>query len=164
MPLLKSGKVIKDVFTRLDEGQAIVDEGSILVDLERFLADREALLGRKGEVGVLLRPGEQPDQIENDLDRLALIALEFPAFTDGRAYSSARLLRERYGYRGEVRAVGDVLLEHLHFMARSGFDAFEMDSSDPEADWKIANADMKVWYQPTGDQRKTAMQLRMSKR
>ena len=74
----------------------------------------------------------------------AVIALDFPAFGDGRAYSSARLLRDRYSYRGELRAVGDVLLEQLHFMNRVGFDAFAIKSDDAVRDWEIAAADIRV--------------------
>ncbi len=89
-----------------------------------------------------------------------MIALEFPAFKDGRAYSHARLLRERFGFQGELRAVGDVLLEQLHFMQRVGFDAFEIDSADPLGDYQTAVADFSVWYQPATDSRPTAVDLR----
>ena len=74
--------------------------------------------------------------------------------------SYARLLRERFGYDGELRAVGDVLLEQLAFMDRCGFDAYELKSESALEDWRIASSDMSVWYQPTGDGRKTVLQLR----
>ena len=73
-----------------------------------------------------------------------------------------RILRERCGFEGEVRAVGDVGLEQLHFMQRTTFDAFELVSESPEQDWRIAQADMDVWYQPTADGRPTATRLRKS--
>ena len=92
-----------------------------------------------------------------------VVALEFPKFRDGRAYSYARLLRERYGFKGELRAVGEVLLEQLFFMLRTGFDAFEIESADPLEDYRTALADFSVWYQPTADGRPTAMQLRRTK-
>ena len=92
------------------------------------------------------------------------MALEFPKFRDGRAYSYARLLRERYGFEGELRAVGDVLLEQLFFMLRTGFDAFEIESPNPLEDYRTALADFSVWYQPAADGRPTAMQLRHQKR
>ena len=72
---------------------------------------------------------QSPELIADDVQRFALVALEFPKFRDGRAYSYARLLRERYGFKGELRAVGDVLLEQLFFMLRTGFDAFELQQS-----------------------------------
>jgi uncharacterized protein (DUF934 family) len=107
-----------------------------------------------------LRSDESPVLVADDLERFAVIALEFPAFRDGRAYSYARILRERYGFAGELRAVGDVLMEQLHFMLRVGFDAFELGGDDPVAAYETALKDFSVWYQPTGDGRGTAMQLR----
>ena len=98
--------------------------------------------------------------IANELDQFAMIALEFPVFGDGRAYSYARLLRDRYHYTGELRAVGDVLLEQLHFMHRVGFDAFQVADDDAVSAWETALADLGVWYQPTGDGRASVIQLR----
>jgi uncharacterized protein (DUF934 family) len=158
--LLKHGKQVPDPWQRVPDDAPIPGEGPVLVDLPRWKAERDALLARGAPVGVCLRPGEEPAEIADDLGRLALVALDFPAFKDGRAYSSARVLREQLGYSGELRAVGDVLLEQLHFMDRVGFDAFEIDSDDPERDWRIAANDMTLWYQPTGDGRRTVLQLR----
>ena len=98
--------------------------------------------------------------MQNDLDQFTVIALEFPAFRDGRAYSYARLLRDRYGYTAELRAVGDVLLEQLHFMQRVGFDAFQIDSDNPLDDYRTAINEFSAWYQPSGDDRKTVVDLR----
>ena len=89
-----------------------------------------------------------------------MIALDFPAFTDGRAYSYARLLRDRYGYQGEIRAVGDVLLEQLFFMHRVGFNAFSIIDDDAAEAWEVAAADISVWYQPTSDGRPSVLELR----
>ncbi|SVE02565.1 uncharacterized protein METZ01_LOCUS455419, partial [marine metagenome] len=79
---------------------------------------------------------------------------------DGRAYSYARLLRERYKFTGELRAVGDVLLEQLHYMHRVGFNSFNLDSEQPLEEWKTAVGEFTVWYQPTADGRPTATELR----
>ncbi len=160
MALLKDGKKVEDPWLRVGVEDPVPESGLILVGLARWQQDRDALLARSEPVGVWLRSEEGPDELAADLDSLALIALEFPAFKDGRAYSSARILRERYGFSGELRAVGDVLLEHLLFMHRCGFDAFEIDSKDPEQDWQIAVADFDIWYQPTADGRPTAVQRR----
>jgi uncharacterized protein (DUF934 family) len=118
------------------------------------------LLARKAPVGVRLKSDQSPELIAADLERLALVALEFPKFRDGRAYSHARILRERYGFRGELRAVGDVLMEQLHFMLRTGFNAFEIAGPDPLEQYRTAKAEFSVWYQPTGDGRPTAINLR----
>src|SRR5690606_31703455 len=128
--------------------------------LEQWQESRDALIARGEPLGIKLRSDQPPEAIVPDLDRFGVIALEFPKFRDGRAYSYAMLLRERYGFRRELRAVGDVLLEQLHFMIRCGFDAFEIRESDPLAAYTAAAGDYTVWYQQTGDGRQSAMQLR----
>lgn len=159
--LIKDGRVVSpDPFTLVGIDESLPPEGGVIVPLARWEAEREALERRDGLLGVRLGSDEPPDRIAAGLDRLAVVALEFPAFRDGRAYSYARLLRERYGFRGEIRAVGDVLLEQLHYMARVGFDAFELDSDDPERDFRVAAADLSVCYQPAADRRPTAVELR----
>jgi uncharacterized protein (DUF934 family) len=99
-----------------------------------------------------------------DLPRLALIALEFPKWTDGRAYSQARLLRERYGFEGELRATGQVLRDQFVFMLRAGFDAFEVKKDSDAAAFAAATKRYSVFYQPTGDGRVTALNRRMQLR
>jgi uncharacterized protein (DUF934 family) len=91
------------------------------------------LLARQGRLGVLIDGGDDPDALNGDLERFDLIAINFPQFTDGRGYSLARLLRERYGYRGELRAVGDVIADNLFFLASCGFDAFALKGAPDEA-------------------------------
>ncbi len=157
MPLLKSGRRVVDPWTRVRADEPIPADGPVLVDLERWKAERASLLSRGTPLGVLLQCGTSAEEIAEDLGRLDLVALEFPKFSDGRPYSTARVLRERFGFEGELRAVGDVLLEQLHFMDRAGFDAFEIESEHAERDWQIAMADMSVWYQPTADRRPTAI-------
>jgi uncharacterized protein (DUF934 family) len=94
------------------------------------------------------------------LAHLSLVALDFPTFKDGRAYSTARLLRERYQYKGELRAVGNVLRDQFLFMVRCGFDAFEV-ATEQEADaWKKAMDAFSVWYQVAADDRQPAARLR----
>jgi len=96
----------------------------VIVPLGLWLARREDFLAYPSRLGVWLEANEDPEAIADDLNRFALVAVNFPKFADGRAYSIARLLRERYGYQGELRAIGDVLHDHLHFMKQCGFDAF----------------------------------------
>jgi uncharacterized protein (DUF934 family) len=158
--LLKDGRVAADPYTALEDGEPLPAAGDVLVSLERWQQERDRLLERAGRTGIRLRSDQPPALIAGDIAHFALIALEFPAFRDGRAYSYARLLRERFGFRGELRAVGDVLLEQLHFMVRSGFDALELVSDDPERDFSIAAGDFSVWYQPASDDRPTALELR----
>ncbi len=160
MALIRNNAVIDDPFADATGEETIPASGPVLVDFEQWQAHREQLLQRAAPVGVRLRSGQPPELIAADLPSLAMVALEFPVFRDGRAYSYARLLREKYGFTGEIRAVGDVLLEQLHFMQRTGFDAFEYHSDDPLRDLEIAAGDFNVWYQPAADGRKTAVQLR----
>jgi uncharacterized protein (DUF934 family) len=163
MALIKDGKLASSPFVDVSAAEAIPSSGAIVVSVEQWQAHREALLARGTPLGIKLRSDQSPDLVAADLAHFALVALEFPKFRDGRAYSYARLLRERYGFKGELRAVGDVLLEQLFFMLRTGFDAFELSSADPERDYQTAVAEFSVWYQPTGDGRPTAMQLRRSR-
>ena len=128
--------------------------------LDRWSAERDVLVARNGPLGIRLRSDQPPSLLEGDLEHFALVALEFPSFTDGRAYSYARLLRERLAFRGEVRATGNVLRDQLLFMARCGFDAVETDLRGGAEAWEGALAEIDVWYQPTGDGRHSVMHLR----
>ena len=98
----------------------------MIVRKKRWLAERDALAGRNAALGLHLDAGEGIDDIAADLPRFSLIALAFPKFSDGRAFSAARLLREKYGYSGELRAVGNVLSDQIPLMRRVGFDAFDV--------------------------------------
>ena len=160
MALLKNNAIIDDPFVDATGQETIPADGPVLVDLHQWQSHREQLMQRAEPVGVRLRSDQPPELIAGDLESLALIALEFPVFRDGRAYSYARLLRGPYRFEGEIRAVGDILLEQLHFMERTGFDAFELKSDDPLGDLQVASADFDVWYQPAADGRLSAMQLR----
>lgn len=158
MALIRHGKLVDDPYRRVGDDEPMPASGAVLVTFERWQAERER--DREGPVGVLLRSDQSPELIADDLDRIALVALEFPQFRDGRAYSYARILRERYRYEGELRAVGDVLMEQLHFMLRTGFDSFEFESDDPMQQFETASREFSVWYQPTGDGRSTAVERR----
>lgn len=160
--LIRDGRQVADNYTDVRDRDAIPANGAVIVSLEQWQTHRSALLARTDPVGLWLSSNEHPQAIAADTRSIALIALEFPVFRDGRAYSYARLLRDRYGFIGELRAVGDVLLEQLHYMSRVGFNAFALDSDTPIADLQTAQADFSVWYQPSTDRRRTAVQLRHS--
>jgi uncharacterized protein (DUF934 family) len=161
MSLIKQGKVVADPFVDASAAAEIPASGAVIVSLDQWRTQHDALLARGTPLGIRLHSDQSPEAIADDVRHFELIALEFPKFRDGRAYSYARLLRERYGFKGELRAVGDVLMEQLFFMVRTGFDAFDLQQSpDPVAAFQTALADFTVWYQPTGDGRPTALQLR----
>jgi uncharacterized protein (DUF934 family) len=130
--------------------------GAVIVSLARFQADGDAWLSSGRKVGVRLQPDEAVEGLAYDLPRLSLVALTFPKFRDGRAYSAATLLRERYGFTGEIRAVGEVLREQAHFMIRCGFDAYEpSDGSGPE-EWGRSAYRFHHVYQAAADTRRPA--------
>jgi uncharacterized protein (DUF934 family) len=160
MALVKNGELVTSSFVDASGAETIPATGPVIVSLDQWQAHRDELAKRGAPLGIRLRSDQPPELIVDDLARFDVVALEFPKFRDGRAYSYARLLRERYGYKGELRAVGEVLLEQLFFMLRTGFDAFEIVSADPLKDYRTALGDFSVWYQPTADGRPTAMQLR----
>ena len=116
--------------------------------LARLLAEAAAFEAFAGDLGVRLEPGQRVEQLEPWLPRLALVALSFPIFTDGRAFSTARILRERYGFAGEIRAVGDVQIDRYQFMRQCGFDSFEVTQERTLASWAKAEVEMSLTYQP----------------
>lgn len=136
--LIRNRAIAADNWLLLEPGPqgalpAIPGDGKLIVPLALWQARREELVARAGDIGVWLDASEDPAAIAGDLERIALVAVNFPKFGDGRGYSIGRLLRERYGYRGELRAIGEVARDHLLFMARCGFDAFALrEGEDPE--------------------------------
>jgi uncharacterized protein (DUF934 family) len=140
-----------DSFTDVADEDPI-PPGDVIVSLKRFMAEGEALLSGRA-VGVRIEPSEAVEDLAYDLPRLAVVALAFPKFLDGRAFTSARLLRDRYGFKGEVRAVGEVLREQAHAMVRCGFDAFAVaDGSDPQS-WAASAHRYRHVYQRATDGR-----------
>ena len=137
--VIRAGRVEPDHWNYLGvaAGEPVPDTlpaGPVLVPLATWQARREALLARREPVGVWLKPDDDPGALGNDMHALPLIAVHFPKFTDGRGYSSAVLLRRRYGYRGELRAFGDVGRDQLFYQRRCGFDSFSLPPHrDPEA-------------------------------
>jgi uncharacterized protein (DUF934 family) len=159
MPLLRNGRFVDDRWRRLADDDPAPDGDAVIVSLARWRADR-VLAGRNGPLGLAL-PNSQPVRaLADELHRFELIALEFPKFTDGRAYSQARLLRERFGFAGEVRATGQVLPDQLLLMRRCGFDAFEIAKNAPLETWKRALESFSVFYQPAADGRDPVTSLR----
>jgi uncharacterized protein (DUF934 family) len=164
MPLVKSGKIATDTFVHVADEAELPDDGAILVSAARLLENPEAILRRPGKTGVIWPNNRDVDDLVPYLDRLAVVGLVFPTFRDGRAYSQARLLRERHGFKGELRATGQVLRDQFMFMLRAGFDAFEVKKeADAEAFANTAKR-YSVFYQPTGDGRLTALHQRMQLR
>lgn len=136
--LIKERRIAQDSWQRLEraaDGSVAVlpESGDVIVPLALWLERRAELLARPGRLGLWLDSHEEPEAIAPDVGRFHLIAVNFPKYQDGRGFSTARLLRERFGYKGELRAVGHITRDHLYYMEGCGFDAFELrDGEDPE--------------------------------
>jgi len=155
--IIKNKTVMEDdsLVLRLAEGESaasvVVPAGKVIVPLQVWQAQR-ATLQQRADVGVWLASDERAEDLRDDVQKLALIAVDFPKFADGRGYSIAYHLRARLGYQGELRAIGDVLRDQMFYMQRAGFDAFA-----PRADKDIHAAlkslnDFSVTYQVSADQ------------
>jgi uncharacterized protein (DUF934 family) len=162
MPLVKGGRIVADDFIRIEDGAELPATGKILVPAARFLADHGEYVSRDGAVGVIWPNDKNIDELAPHLDKVALVALVFPAYKDGRAYSQARLLRERYGYRGELRATGQVLRDQFLFLLRAGFDSFDVVKEADAAAFEETAKRYSVFFQPTGDGRMTVARSRLS--
>jgi uncharacterized protein (DUF934 family) len=167
MPFIqvKDGKpgAANDIFASVADDAPLPDAGGAIVTLARFKRDRETLLARNAPIGVRLKSSESPQEIGDDVHRLSVIAVEFPAFGDGRGFSWARMLRTRLGYTGEVRAVGAFIFDQLNYLMRVGFDAFEVPEKFDAAAFERAMGEMTYVYQPSTDGRKTVRELRAGK-
>lgn len=147
-------KVIRDKLV-IDDAWHLVPDDAItsshaIVSLDRWNAHHATLVATGEPVGVVLRSNEAPADIQAR-DDLALVAIDFPAFTDGRGYTSARLLRSRLGYKGEIRAIGDVMREEMFLMSRCGIDSFAVKASKPIEKAVAAFEDFSVTYQAAAD-------------
>lgn len=151
----------EDLFTHVADDQDL-PPGEVIVSLARFQSEGDGLLHEGRKVGVRLKSDEEVEALAYDLPRLSVVALEFPKFRDGRAYTNARLLRERFGFAGEVRAVGDVLREQAGFMVRVGFDAFEPADGASVQEWDAAARRYRHVYQRSADGRTPAFAERES--
>lgn len=126
--LIKDRTIVEDgwqlVRPAADGTVTVPASGNVIVPLKTWQQDKAALQQRDGQVGVWLAADEEPEQLLADLATLPLVAVDFPVFTDGRGFTSARLLRERHGFAGEIRAIGDVFRDQLWYMSRCGINAF----------------------------------------
>ena len=149
--LYKDGSFIADPFRAWTEESDPSAVRYTHVPLPVFLANRAAFLANPHPLGLLVAPGEDVGEVSGDLGRFASVAVSFPSFTDGRGYSTVRLLRERFGYEGEVRAVGDVLLDQVLLMQRCGFDALVVTHAPTRQALEAGQLPgVDLFYQPVG--------------
>jgi len=146
MPLLKNNTLIEDTWTHAGADGTVLPQDDVIVPFARLLKEFAQLSQRTGKLGVSLANGERAESLSTFLPSLSIIELNFPSFGDGRAYSVARQLRE-FGYRGELRATGNVLPDQLQFMLQVGFDTFDIGDRFPLAMWQAASKQMSLAYQ-----------------
>ena len=166
--IIKNNRIVEDSWQvlKLSDGEtpesvALADEDSI-VPLPVWQARKDEILSRERPIGIWLDSSEGPEEIAGDLGRFTVIAVNFPKFADGRGYSTARLLRERYGYQGELRAIGDVLQDQLYFMKRCGFDAYAVRPDKDIEAALIGLNDFSESYQSAVDQPQPLFRRRFS--
>lgn len=163
MPLIEKGEIVADAYVRVADDEALPEGAPVLIGIDRFLNEAEALKGRQAPVGIIWPNNRPIAEIEPYLPQLALIALNFPSFRDGRAYSQARLLRERLGWTGPLRAIGNVLRDQFLLMERSGFDQIEAVKPADAAAFDEATHRYTVFYQPATDARPSLLRQRLGR-
>jgi uncharacterized protein (DUF934 family) len=160
MAILKHGALQPNEWQELSDDAALPESGNVIVSLDRWRRDEPVLRMSNRQIGVRLQNSQSPLALAADIDRLSLVLIEFPKFSDGRAFSQARLLRDRLGFKGEIRAVGNVLRDQYLFMTRCGIDAVELPDGTPIDGFLEALGEFSVWYQPAADDRVHVMARR----
>lgn len=163
MSLIKNNAFVENTFARVTDDEALPD-GAVVVSLKRWQTERDALSARNAPLAVRLASDQSPEALGADVHHFALIEIEFPKFRDGRGYSWARILRQRLGYKGEIRAVGDVLRDQWLYMSRVGIDAFEVRPGTRIEDFHAAMAEQTVFYQRASDRITDVFELRHGRR
>lgn len=160
MPLVRGDREITDEWTFVVADTPAPDTGDVVVPFARWPEERETLRRRDGRVGVVLATGDELEAIADDLTHLSLVALHFDSFLDGRHYSNARLLRERFGYAGELRATGEVFRDQVFYLARCGFDSYLLPDASDVGEFIQGLDDFSLVYQAAADGRTPAYRLR----
>ncbi len=132
------------------------------LDIEDLAAEINAALQPGQAIGVTIGPDTDLDRLAPFIDRLAVIAIEFSAFKDGRGFSQARILRDRFGYAGDIRAVGELLLDQVQFLIRVGFSSVDLPPHISEADVQAVVERFTVVFQAAADSRRPVQRLRQS--
>ena len=152
MPLIIDRQpVAEDSWIRVSSAEGLEQSGDLLLDWALWQSHGEALKARGGRCGVVIDGEVELDDLAPHLADLDLVAVAFPSFADGRGFSQARLLRQRYGFKGQIRAVGDVTWDRLRFMARCGIDAYEIAAERYSDAMLRAFDEISVCYQGAED-------------
>ncbi|WP_417317391.1 DUF934 domain-containing protein [Emcibacter sp.] len=152
MRIIKDKKIVEDHWRHVGPADDLF-LGDIIVPLDIWKSDRESLSTRNGKLGIQLEPDQHPSEIAADLEKFDVIAINFPTFMDGRGYSHAKILRDRLGYKGEIRAVGDIMRDQLFYLQRCGFNAFEIKTGKNIEEEIKGLEDFSEVYQVSADQK-----------
>ena len=158
--IIKDRAIVEDSYIPVNEPGQLPANGDILVDIAILDDLQSQLANREGKVGIKVTGDLEPELLASHLDNVDLIAIEFPVFRDGRGYSLARILRDRLGYRGELRACGDVLRDQLFYMQRCGFNSFEPRDDRCIEDALNGLSDFTVTYQADAIEKRPIYQRR----
>jgi uncharacterized protein (DUF934 family) len=154
--LIKDLSIVDNTWQLLEKSESAettnVPAGSVIVPLSVWLAQKDSLTTRASEIGVWLDSDETADLLGNDAQQLALVAVNFPTFMDGRGFTAARLLRERFGFTGELRAIGGIIRDQLFYLKRCGFNAFQFADDSKLEDAMASLNDFSETYQAAADQ------------
>lgn len=151
MVLLKNREPAENTWTLVEDDAPIPAAGDVIVGVSRWIDERSSIEQREGSVGVLLHGDDNVRALADEILDRPLIAIAFPKFADGRGYSLARILRDELHYKGELRAVGDILRDQLYYLDRVGFDALEVNEDVKLEHALSAFRDFSVTYQPAAD-------------
>ena len=146
--IIKNKEIVADSWQQLSDDDALPDSGKIIINYQRWLQLSENLRAFNGQLGICISADIAIDAIKDELDQFQLIAIRFPEFKDGRGYTHARILRERYNFQGELRATGNILRDQIFYLHRCGFDAFELENGRDIKDALNAFTDFGANYQP----------------
>jgi len=163
MPLITADAFAEDPFTTLGDDGDLPPSGGAIVSIHRFRRERELLLARNTPIGVRLKSEESPEELGDDIHRLSVVVLEFSKFSDGRSFSWARMLRQRFGFTGEIRASGEFLFDQIAYQHRVGFDSWVVPQGFTIEDFRRALLEITNVYQPSADGKKTIRELRALK-
>lgn len=158
--LLKDNQIIDDSWLILDDSAETLPSGNILLSLEQWQQFSDQLSQHNGELGLWLEGNAEIDTVIDSLQQLSLIAIKFPKFVDGRGFSLARLLRERYNYNGELRAIGEFIRDQLYLLKRCGFNAFQLTEDQDLSEASKSLNDFSETYQVSADQQEPLFRRR----
>lgn len=150
MKIIKDKQIVEDSWTHLSDDNKIT-KGNITVSLSRWNKEKATLNNHQGKLGIRLAPADKVADIAKDLNKIELIALEFPAYTDGRLFSQARLLRSRYNFMGEIRAMGSYMPDQVFYLSRVGVNAFQVEKPEDISVALSTMDDFTVKYQTSTD-------------